>query len=164
MIIRPIEVNDAESFLELSKRIDESGFMLYEPGEKATTLEQQRKFIESIIAEKNSLFLVAEVEHKLVGFMSAFGGKVKRKKHSAYLVLGILDDFQGRGIASSLFNSVFDWAKDKGISRLELTVVKDNIKAFNLYRKMGFVIEGEKVNSLIINGQPMNEYYMYKLL
>ncbi|MDX8366770.1 GNAT family N-acetyltransferase [Cytobacillus sp. IB215665] len=164
MIIRPIELNDAEKFLQLNKSIDESGFMLFEPGEKSMTLEQQRKAIENIIAEKNSLFLVAEVEHKLVGFMNAFGGKVKRNQHSAYLVLGVLDDFQGRGIASSLFNSVFAWAKDKEISRLELTVIKDNIKAFNLYKKMGFVIEGEKVNSLIINGQPMNEYYLYKLL
>ncbi|OUM84182.1 MAG: GCN5 family acetyltransferase [Caldibacillus debilis] len=28
-------------------------------------------------------------------------------------------------------------------SRPELTVIKDNEKAFNLYRKMGFVLEGE---------------------
>ncbi|RKO61454.1 hypothetical protein Cdeb_01403 [Caldibacillus debilis GB1] len=43
-------------------------------------------------------------------------------------------------------------------SRPELTVIKDNEKAFNLYRKMGFVLEGEKVHSLIINGKPVNEY------
>ena len=164
MIIRPIQVNDAERFVELSKKIDESGFMLYEPGERETPVEQQRKSIERILSVKKSIFFVAEVENKLVGFIAALGGDLKRNQHSAYLVLGILEDFQGQGIATKLFNRLFEWAKEVEITRLELTVIKDNAKAFNLYRKMGFVLEGEKVHSLIINGQPVNEYYLYKLL
>lgn len=53
MIIRPIEVIDAERFLELSKKVDESGFMLYEPCEKKTTVEQQRTSIEKFLSKKN---------------------------------------------------------------------------------------------------------------
>lgn len=68
----------------------------------------------------------------------------------------------------SIYSSSTDFGvepfKEIEISRLELTVIKDNIKAFNLYRKMGFILEGEKVHSLIINGEPVNEYYLYKLL
>ena len=164
VIIRPIEVNDAEGFVELSKRIDESNFMLFEPGERKTTPEQQRNSIERILSEKSSVFFVAESEELLVGFIAAIGSDLKRNRHSAYLVLGILEEYQGQGIASKLFNQVFEWAKEVEITRLELTVIKENIKAFNLYRKMGFVLEGEKVHSLIINGQPVNEYYLYKLL
>lgn len=40
MKIRHIEEEDAESFIELSKKIDESGFMLLEPGERQTTVKQ----------------------------------------------------------------------------------------------------------------------------
>ena len=72
--------------------------------------------------------------------------------------------YQGQGIASRLFVQLFDWAKEVGITRLGLTVIKDNTKAFNLYKKMGFVLEGEKVHSLMINGELVNEYYLYKLL
>ena len=164
IIIRPISVNDAANFVELSKKIDESGFMMYEPGERQTSVEQQKKSIERIQSETNSIFFVAEVENKLVGFIAALGGDLKRNQHSAYLVLGILEDYQGQGIATQLFHRIFEWAKEVEISRLELTVIKDNIKAFNLYRKMGFILEGEKVHSLIINGKPVNEYYLYKLL
>jgi RimJ/RimL family protein N-acetyltransferase len=60
-------------------------------------------------------------------------------------VLGVLEYYQGQGIATQLFNRVFEWAKEVEISRLELTVGKDNNKAFNLYRKMGVILEGEKV-------------------
>ncbi|MDA7026475.1 GNAT family N-acetyltransferase [Bacillus sp. CLL-7-23] len=164
MIIRPIVGSDAQQFLELSNKLDESGFMLYEPGERKTTVEEQRKSIERIQFEKKSIFFVAEVDNKIVGFIAAIGGKVKRNQHSAYLVLGVLEEYQGQGIATKLFHQVFKWAKEVKISRLELTVMKDNIKAFNLYRKEGFMLEGEKVHSLIINGKPVNEYYLYKLL
>lgn len=164
MIIRPIEVRDAENFLELSKKIDESGFMLYEPGERETTVEQQRKSIEKILFEKNSIFFVAEMESNLVEFIAALGSNLKRNRHSAYLVLGVLENYQGQGIATKLFNHVFEWAKEVEITRLGLTVIKGNTKAFNLYRKMGFVLEGEKVHSLKINGEVVNEYYLYKLL
>lgn len=164
MIIRKIQVNDSEGFVELCKKIDESDVMLFDPGERNTTSEQQRKSIERILSEKRSVFFVAESEEKLVGFIAAIGSDLKRNRHSAYLVLGVLDEYQGQGIASKLFNRVFEWAKETEITRLELTVIKDNLKAFNLYRKMGFVLEGEKVNSLVINGQFVNEYYLYKLL
>lgn len=164
MIIRPIVESDAERFLELMKKIDGSGFMLYEPGERETTVEQQRDLIERIVSQKKSIFFAAEVDNKLVGVIQALGGTFKRNQHSAYLVLGVLEEYQGHGIATKLFNQVFEWAKEVEITRLELTVIKDNVKAFNLYRKVGFILEGEKVHSLIINGKPVNEYYLYKLL
>jgi ribosomal protein S18 acetylase RimI-like enzyme len=162
--IRPVQVTDAESFLELSKKIDESNFMLYEPGEKKTTVEKQQKFIDRILSEKKSILFVAESDDKLVGFILASGSNLMRNQHSVYLVLGVHEEYQGKGVASQLFSRVFEWAKENGISRLELTVIKNNYKAVNLYRKMGFVIEGEKVHSLMIKGEPVNEYYLYKLL
>ena len=39
-MIRPIEMNDAEKFVKISKSIDESEFMLFEPVERKTTIEQ----------------------------------------------------------------------------------------------------------------------------
>ncbi|HLG28502.1 MAG TPA: GNAT family N-acetyltransferase [Paenisporosarcina sp.] len=164
MNIRPIEVTDAEQFLGLSKKLDESNFMLYEAGERKTTIEQQRKSIETILAKQNNTLFVAEVESNLVGFIAAIGNQFLRNQHSAYLVLGVLDMYQGQGIATKLFDQLFDWAKENKLSRLELTVIKDNNKAFNRYKKMGFTLEGEKVHSLMIDGEPINEYYLYKLL
>lgn len=164
MHIRQIDINDAEKFLELSKKIDESNFMLYEPGERTTTIDEQREILKGIVGDPQSIIFVAEVNGSLVGFIKAFGGKVNRNKHSAYLVLGVLSEFQGQGIATKLFHEIFIWAKEKQMTRLELTVIKNNMKALNLYKKMGFVVEGEKVHSLMINGSPVNEYYLFKLL
>lgn len=117
-----------------------------------------------MLFEPNKMIFVAETENKLVGFLAVIGGDVKRNRRSANVVLGVLEDYQGQGIATKLFNKAFEWAKEVGISRLGLTVMKGNDKAFNLYRKMGFVLEGERVQSLRVGGEFVNEYYLYKLL
>jgi RimJ/RimL family protein N-acetyltransferase len=164
MLIRPIEVRDAENFIDLLKIIDESGFMMYVPGERKITVEKQSNIIEGLLSEEKSIIFVAEAERKLAGYIAASGGNLKRNRHSAYLVLGVSEQHQGNGIATELFHHIFEWAKEVGISRLGLTVIKDNTKATHLYKKMGFILEGEKVHSLMINGEPVNEYYLYKLL
>ncbi|MEK5521474.1 GNAT family N-acetyltransferase [Heyndrickxia sp. FSL W8-0423] len=164
MNIRVIQQTDALAFAQLCKEIDESGFMLYEPGERVIDLEKEEKRIENFLNDDRSIILVAEDDEKLIGYIVAIGGSVKRTRHSAYLVLGVKENYRGRGVASRLFESLFAWAKEKRFTRLELSVIKDNVKAVNLYRKMGFIIEGEKVHSLIIDGKPVNEYYLYKLL
>ena len=164
MLIRTINLKDTKNYLDLNKKIDESGFMLYEPGEKQITFEQQEKFIKRILADNHSTMLVADLDDQLAGFIAAIGNNLKRTQHRAYIVIGLLEDFRGKGIGKSLFEHLFVWARDTGITRLELTVIKENNRAFNLYRKMGFILEGEKVNSLMIDGEPMNEYYLYKIV
>lgn len=163
-MIRTIDLSDTKNYLALNKKIDESGFMLYEPGEKQINFNQQRKIIEGILEADNSTMFVAEVDDRLVGFIAAIGSNLKRIQHRATIVIGVEESFQGKGIATNLFEHLFNWAKKTGIKRLDLTVMKENYKAHRLYQKLGFILEGEKVHSLMINGEPRNEYYLYKLL
>ncbi|MGG3572609.1 GNAT family N-acetyltransferase [Bacillus gobiensis] len=164
MDIRPVQPEDAKAFAELLFEIDQSGFMLFEPNERAADAEREKRRIDAFVNDKHSALFVAEENGQLGGYMMALGGKANRNKHSAYLVLGVHEQFQRQGIASRLFNETFQWAKNNGITRLELTVIKNNEKALRLYKKVGFKIEGEKINSLFIDGKPVNEYYMYKLI
>jgi RimJ/RimL family protein N-acetyltransferase len=57
-----------------------------------------------------------------------------------------------------------EWSKSHQLKRLELTVMTHNNPAVNLYKRMGFQIEGIKKCSLIIDGNPVDEYCMSKLL
>jgi RimJ/RimL family protein N-acetyltransferase len=165
MEIRHIREEDASKFLELNKKLDqETSFMLYEPGERQTGVEQQRQAIERITTEDNSTFFVAVNEEELVGFLAILGGKNQRNKHSAYIVIGILQDYTGKGLGTSLFNEGFKWAKAKHLYRLELTVMTHNQKGITLYEKMGFKREGIKRASLRINDQWVDEYYYSYLM
>lgn len=164
MEIRQLKEEDAAQFLELNKQLDDTGYMLYDPGERQMNVEEQRKAIAQMKADSSVHFLVVVEDKSLMGFIAVLRGKLKRNSHSAYLVLGVDNNYRGQGVASALFEEVFSWSQIQGISRLELTVIKHNHPAFNLYSKMGFILEGEKVHSLMIDGKPVNEYYMYKLL
>ena len=165
MIIREIRVDDAAEFIALIKEVEaKSSFMLMEPGERITTPEQQAKQLERIEKQSNATILAAEEHGKLIGYLLAMGGTVKKTKHSAYLAIGILEDFRGKGIGSALFEHIEDWALKNKISRLELTTVIENQAGVALYKKSGFDIEGVKRNSLMINGKLYDEYFMSKLL
>ncbi|WP_311381024.1 GNAT family N-acetyltransferase [Bacillus sp. ISL-57] len=115
--------------------------------------------------ESNSTVLVAEQEgRQLVGYLAVIGGDTRRTKHSAYLVIGILKEYTGRGIGTKLFQRLEEWAITHNILRLELTVVTQNEAGVSLYNKMGFEIEGIKGKSLMIDDTLFDQYFMSKLL
>lgn len=165
MFIREIKPEDAESFDLLMKQVEtEADFMLMEPGERKGSPEQQRKWLERVDKESNSTVLVAEQGGQLVGYLAVIGGDTRRTKRSAYLVIGILKEYTGRGIGTNLFQRLEEWAITHNILRLELTVVIQNEAGVSLYKKMGYEIEGIKRNSLVINDTLFDQYFMSKLL
>ena len=165
MIIRTIRPGDAEQFLRLCLQLDEeTQFMLLEPGERNTSVEQQRKQIEDVLSRENQMIFVAEHDGQLIGYLSATSGYYKRNRHNAEIVIGILQDFTGQGVGTQLFMAMEEWARQKQLHRLELTVMTHNKAGVALYKKRGFEVEGIKRRALIINGLYVDEYYMAKLL
>lgn len=165
VLIREICVDDAESYLKLKHKLDaETKFMLLEPGERTTSLEDQKKQIAEMLTNSNQMTFVAENDGLLVGYLSAQGGLYKRNKHNAYIVVGILQEYAGQGIGTSLFDVTEHWAREHAIHRLELTVMKHNEAGLRLYKKRGFEIEGELVHSLFIDDKYIDQYTMAKIL
>lgn len=146
------------------KNAEASNFMLFGPGERKITPEQFSKLIESIQQKDTSALFVAEMEKCIVGYMIVQGESSSRVAHRASIVIGIHQDVRGKGIGTALFQHAEQWAKKCQIHRLELTVMKNNVAAIPLYQKMGFDIEGTKRDSLLVDGQYIDEFYMSKLI
>lgn len=165
MSVREIYISDAENLVRLIRQVEqESDYMLMEPEERKITPEQQKIRIENMKKSESSTIFVAEKENDLIGYLFAIGGTARRKRHSAYIVIGVLKEYRGQGIGTKLFAKLEEWAKERGIHRLELTTVTRNEPGVALYKKMGFEIEGTKKESLYIDGEFIDEYYMVKLL
>ena len=163
MIIRKIEAEDASLFLTMLKQLDiEQKFMMYEPNERQTTVDEMESYIKNMNSS-GSLILVAETDSKFAGFLTAERGFAHRIKHSAYIVLGVLKEYSNHGVGTHLMEQLLKWASESKIIRLELTVMCHNEKALALYKKMGFVIEGIKKKSIFIDNKYIDEYYMSKL-
>jgi|GEM_PF-217008 len=164
--IRKAQLSDANTLLTLQRKLDdESPFMLLEPYERQTTLEEQREIIhEHIMIDSNRIIFVADAGYRLVGYLIAAGGQYNRTQHTVHIRFGVLDDFSGIGIATELFKTLEQWAKEKDIKRLEFSVMATNERAIGLCSKMGFTQEGIKHQSLYVDDVYVDELYMAKLL
>ncbi|EGW40918.1 GNAT family N-acetyltransferase [Desulfosporosinus sp. OT] len=134
---------DATELSELRVKIDgETEYLDRESGEGLLTPEDFEKLIyEDSITEK-SVFLVAEVEGKIIGFSRCVGSKLSRFRHKAEFGICILKEFWGCGIGKVLLENILFWADNQGIKKIALTVVDTNAKAIQLYKRFGFEEEG----------------------
>jgi RimJ/RimL family protein N-acetyltransferase len=165
MNIRAIRESDSEQFLLLCKWLDEeTQFMMLEPGERTTSIEEQTQRIRGVLSQDNQMIFVVEHEDRLVGFLGAFGGTYRRNQHCAHIVIGIRQAFTDQGIGKELFEALEKWAIAHKLHRLELTVMSHNERAIHLYQKMGFKTEGTKQDSLLVNGKYVDEHYMARIL
>ena len=165
MIIREIQTTDAAEFMDLQKTIEEeTQYMMMKAGEREVAVAEQRKLIADVLSRDNQTIFLAEANNRLVGYLKALGGQYQKTRYSAYITIGVLKAYTRQGIGTQLFNELERWAKQQHIHRLELIVIKDNTGAVALYEKMGFIMEGIKRDSLFINGEFIDEYYMGKLL
>lgn len=52
--------------------------------------------------------------------------------------LAVKEKYQGCGVGTALFESAKEWAKSKGMDRIELNVYSFNRRAIEFYEKNGF--------------------------
>lgn len=164
MNVRKAKASDASQLVAVLKDAEASGFMLFDPGERILTAEQFERYMEATNQKQNSAVFVATEEEKILGYVIVQGETPKRIAHCAYIVIGVHSASRGKGVGTALFTYAQQWAKEAGIQRIELTVIKHNQVAYHLYEKMGFEVEGVKQKSLKIDGEYVDQYYMAKMI
>ena len=164
MNIRSATASDASELVEVMKDAEASGFMMFDSGERTLTAEQFENYIEATNQKQNSAIFIATEEDNILGYIIVQGETPKRIAHRASIVIGVHSASRGKGVGTALFAHAEQWAKEAGIQRLELTVIKHNEAAYHLYEKMGFEVEGVKQKSLKMNGEYVDEYYMVKMI
>ena len=113
--------------------------MLREPSEASYTTEQTIKDIISHNENEGSLYIVSEVNGKvLLPWVSK--RSFKRTSHSGMFSMFILKEFREIGIGSMLLETLLEWAeKNPIIEKVTLAVFSTNTGAQNLYRKLALL-------------------------
>ena len=168
MTIRKVTAEDTERFFRMLCRLDEeTAFMLYEPGEREQRTKDLSRLSAKIdVSDSDGDLLLAAVDDQkeIQGFIWAERGKLNRILHTAYIVVGIRRAYRRQGIGTEFFRRLDEWAKANGLTRLELTVECANTAAIRLYEKHGFRVEGLRSGSVKVDGAPVDEYYVAKIL
>jgi putative acetyltransferase len=158
--IRRAELSDARAIKEIYECPNAYSGTLQLP---YPSVELWEKRISSM--PENVYAYVALLDGKVVGNL---GFKVcvnPRRRHVASFGMGVKDDVLGKGVGTALLKTAIDLAdKWLNLKRLELTVFTDNERALNLYKKFGFVIEGESEAYAFRNGVFVSVYHMARLV
>lgn len=142
----------------------ETNYMLFEPDEFTVTEEQQARRLEEMARSESGVMFVCETGGELIGVVFGNRGIARRTRHSLYVVIGVLQAWNGQGVGRALLDALEAWARSKELHRLELTVDVTNQRAIALYEKCGFEREGVKRHSRRIDGKYSDELYMSKLI
>jgi RimJ/RimL family protein N-acetyltransferase len=82
---------------------------------------------------------------ELVGELSAAAGRRRRQAHRLRFGLSVADAHRGHGIGRALIQCLLRWAASvPQIEKISLGVFADNLRAINLYKSLGFHVEGRR--------------------
>ena len=116
---------------------------------------QETKFIEKIINEKDSDILIFENEGIVVGFIllqiqtrAGFDFFVNAK--SCYIMdIIVTENSRNKGFGTAMLNSAKEWAKEHDCIFINLDVLSGNDRAIALYEKAGFVPKALEMYSML---------------
>ena len=98
--------------------------------------------IASELANKLALWLVAEVDGRVAGYI----GSQTVPDESDMMNVAVHPDYRRRGIARKLMVALVDALKEKGVGSLALEVRQSNLPAIALYEQLDFHQVGLRPN------------------
>ena len=116
-----------------------------------------REALSSELDNENALFLVAENENEVLGYV----GCIFVLGEGSITNVAVSPDFRRLGIGDALISALVSNAKQIDAELLFLEVRKSNMAAQNLYKKHGFENCGERKN---FYRDPCEDAYIMRLL
>lgn len=102
--------------------------------------DRQEAGLKQLLNTSSGRLLVAEQNNHVIGMCSGQTVISTAEGGPALLVEDVVvaADQQGRGIGSRLLEALGEWARQQGISRLQLLADRANSKALGFYQKLGW--------------------------
>jgi RimJ/RimL family protein N-acetyltransferase len=142
----------------------EQSQLFIQPVDPVDGVAMLRAHLAAIAASGAEIVLVAREGDALVGLITGLRGTHPARRGIVEIGIGVRASHRARGIGAALMAAVERWAQDAGCHRLSLRVVTTNAPAIALYRKAGFTVEGILEATAMVDGEPIDELQMGKLL
>ncbi len=161
MKVVPINIEHATEFSDVIMAIASEDIFALRP--ESLSSASIYRFVEQQLIREAPMYVAFE-NNRMLGWCEISLSAMVYSDHSGLLSMGVLPQFRGRRIGSHLIDTCMNAARDRGLSRIELTVLDNNPQAKRFYTARGFRKEGRKVQSLRINGKYHDEILMARLI
>lgn len=125
----------------------------------APPFESTRAFVQENLRE-GWPFVIAVIENRVIGWCDISALDRPVYAHAGSLGIGVIAEFRRYGVGEALMRAAISKARDKGLTRVELTVREHNKPAIALYEKLGFKVEGVHRNAIYIDNHYENQLSM----
>lgn len=110
-------------------------------------LEKTRKKIECLLKSKHDKIYVAEIEHKVVGYIHANDYDVIYMDHLKNIMgIAVSQEYRRFGIGRRLLLSVEDWARDNDAKGVRLVSGETRLDAHEFYKHCGYISKKKQLN------------------
>jgi RimJ/RimL family protein N-acetyltransferase len=141
-IVRRAAPGDASALVDLARAVgaEEEGWLITN-GEWRSTSEE-RRYLRTVRRHSHAAVFVAENENGIVGRISLARDPHPASEHIADLGIMVAQGYRRQGIGRALMEAGEAWAREVGVTKLELHVFPYNHAAIALYEQLGYEREG----------------------
>lgn len=123
------------------------------------SLEDVEKLVEKHRSDRSYIFAIEDEEKKLLGWVYLY--KVEFEHGRAEVGILLAPEARGMGIGKTAMTLILNVAFDQlRLHKVYLTTRGINERAFALYQKIGFVMEGTLREHAFVQGQFNDTYFM----
>lgn len=165
--IRVAVEEDAATMLEIQKAVlAEGNYLITTIEEFQQTIDEQKQWIQVKLANKRETIFIAQYQEKIVGWLVFQSPQRKRLAHTGTFGMMVLKEYRGLGIGKLLIGNLLKWAEhNPSIEKICLGVLSTNERAIALYKKLGFVEEGRKINEIKLHDNKyIDDILMYRMV
>ncbi len=126
------------------------------------TIEQEVEFVRGFVDGPGDL-LLAFHNLNVIGMLGMLRSAHYQEHHRIHIGISVQSEYRGNGLGSKLLNKASSWAKDNGVSSIELEVMANN-PAVKLYQKLGYEVIGRVKNGFKVNSEYFDVLYMQHIL
>jgi len=149
--LRTARPTDGRPLAQLFAAVRAEGRWLLTPSD-ALSQPSEAFYIAEMIRDSSALALVAEAESGLVGNLLVNVERAAVSDHVGTLSIAVAEGWRDVGIGTALVRAAQDWARDRGLLKVALSVFPDNDRAIAVYEHCGFVREGLRRRQYRIRG------------
>ena len=166
IIYRRAQGSDAGKIVDFYNFVGgETSYLSFEKDEYPMNVKEQEDEIRSLEDKEASIMLLAMDKDEIAGIATIHSSAKVKARHDGELGIVVAKKYQGQGLGTELIRQLIEWAKGNGVTtRISLDTRADNVKAVELYLKFGFVVEGCRKNSTLLDGKYYDLYVMGMML
>jgi RimJ/RimL family protein N-acetyltransferase len=140
--IREAVPTDAAGLVKLARDVgvEPEGWLITTDEWRSTA--DERRYLKATRRSPHAAVFVAQAAEGIVGRLSVARDPHPASFHVADLGLMVAASQRRRGIGRALLEAAVGWAREAGVTKLELHVFPHNEPALALYEDFGFVKEG----------------------